>query len=65
LGVTNSTPLKNILVLEICKKIDIESQMFGFSFEFFFQVVLSTTVFYMFFLSLNKEMIRNTWVYYV
>jgi hypothetical protein len=31
LGVTNSTPLKNNLFLEISKKRDIESQMFGCS----------------------------------
>ena len=32
---------------------------------FFSRVVLSTNVFYIFFCHLNKEMIRNTWVYYV
>jgi hypothetical protein len=53
MGVTNPIPLKNNLVLEICKKIDIESQMFGFSFEFFFQVVLSTTVFYILFFAIK------------
>ena len=30
-GVTNPTPLNKNLVLEICKKRDIESQMFGCS----------------------------------
>jgi hypothetical protein len=58
--------LNNNLVLEICKKRDIESQMFGCSLasSFFVQMVLSTNVFYIY-KSLNKEMIRNTWVYYV
>jgi hypothetical protein len=28
LGITNPTPLKNNLVLEICKKRDVESHMF-------------------------------------
>jgi len=66
LGITNPTPLNRNLVLEICKKRDIESQMFGCSLasSFFFQMVLSTNVFYIYiFLShLNKEMIRNTWL---
>jgi hypothetical protein len=34
LGVTNSTPLKNNLVLEICKDRDVKSSIYNLAFNF-------------------------------